>query len=296
MPKAVIDLGTNTFHMLIVEETVDGQLKTIYKERSFVKLALGGIQCISGDAFERGLETMIHFSKVLKEYNVKDVRAIGTAALRTASNGQAFLETVKEQTEIKIELITGDEEALYIYEGVRNNVALREEVDLIMDVGGGSVELILANQERMIWAASFPVGISVLYRKFHKSDPILSHEVSALQAFLKSELEPFANIVKQYCPLRLIGATGTFELLTHFEFTQNASLPASVNQEMFKKWKDIIVQTSLEERSRIECIPDSRRDMIVVAILLIDYVLDTACADEIVVSEYALKEGVLLAK
>lgn len=296
MLKAVIDLGTNTFHMLIVEEIVDGQLKTIYKERSFVKLALGGIQRINSDAYERGLETMVYFSKVLKDYNVNKVRAIGTAALRTASNGQAFLEEVKEQTGIKIELITGDEEALYIYEGVRNNIALREEVDLIMDVGGGSVELILANQEGMIWAASFPVGISVLYRKFHGSDPILSHEVSALQAFLKSELQPFADIVKQYCPRRLIGATGTFELLTQFECTQNDSLPASVDREMFRKWKDIIVQSSLEQRSQIECIPDSRRDMIVVAILLIDHVLDTACADEIVVSEYALKEGVLLTK
>ncbi|NJK83906.1 MAG: hypothetical protein HC912_08960 [Saprospiraceae bacterium] len=148
---AVIDLGTNTFHLLIVEQN----RQKLYQERQFVKLAENGIEHISAAPFQRGIETMLHFHRVLKKFDVQQVQAFGTAALRTAHNGSAFIEEVEEATGIEIQLISGEREAALIQKGVAQAIPATDAHSLIMDIGGGSVEFILANQHEVFWAQSF---------------------------------------------------------------------------------------------------------------------------------------------
>jgi exopolyphosphatase/guanosine-5'-triphosphate,3'-diphosphate pyrophosphatase len=114
----------------------------------------------------------IFFAGMLKKHHVKKVRAIGTAALRSAENGQEFIQEVEKLTGITINQISGDEEARLISEGVRLAFPMDEEPVLIMDVGGGSVEYIICNRDEIFWKQSFNIGISVLYNKFHKTEPI----------------------------------------------------------------------------------------------------------------------------
>ena len=116
--RAVIDLGTNTFHLLTADIAPNGRLTEVYRERIFVKLAADGIERIGLAPFERGISALVHFRKKLDEYKVIDFRAIGTAALRTATNGEEFVDRAMAEAGIPILLISGDEEADFITHGV----------------------------------------------------------------------------------------------------------------------------------------------------------------------------------
>ena len=186
MPKryAVIDLGTNTFHLLVAEQQADNNFKELYRKRFFVKLAEEGIETIGKASLKRGLAALQHFRQVISELQVDKVKAIGTAALRTASNGPAFIKQVKEELDLSIELITGNQEAAYIHQGVAMAVPFQANNYLLMDIGGGSVEFIIANKDKVHWAQSFPIGVGVLFKNFHQHEPILSTEITATKSFI----------------------------------------------------------------------------------------------------------------
>ena len=125
------------------------------------------------------------FRIILDKLQIKKVKAIGTAALRTASNGQEFIDTVKKKYNISIELIDGNREAELIYKGVILAIPFQEKNYLLMDIGGGSVEFIIANKNKVLWAKSFPIGVAVLYKRFQHSEPILPEEVKGVKAFFR---------------------------------------------------------------------------------------------------------------
>ncbi len=293
MKKAVIDLGTNTFHLLIVELTGAKQFKEIYRERIYVKLAEGGIETIIPTAIERAENAMFYFSKKLKEYDCPTVKAIGTAALRTASNGVDFIEKIKRETGIQIELIDGMEEANLIYHGVRNCVAFDAENQLIIDIGGGSTEFILCNDEVVHWAQSFPIGVGVLHKKFHHTEPISESEIAATQKHLEETLEPLFSKIKKYQPTVLTGSAGAFEtisqMMPHVKMTDHFNI---LKMEHFPAIRDFVLNASLEERLAHPNISEMRAEMMVVALILIQFVLEKTGIEQVFVSNYALKEGV----
>ncbi len=291
---AVIDLGTNTFHLLIAEDGgVDG-FREVYRERRFVKLAEKGIKTIDDDAFERGLIAMNEFHGKLKEFQVNTYRALGTAALRTASNGQEFMAEIKNQTGIDIEVISGSREARLIYQGVKNIVPIEDGNDLIMDIGGGSVEFIIARDSGIVWSHSFPIGIAVLFHKFHKEDPISEEEKEAIKQFLDSELTLLIKALKQFKVNRLIGAAGSFDVLHQLSAQYDEQKSFSISLDQFKGFYHLITSTTIKERLQMGSIPEKRILMVVVAFILMQYILDKSEVSEIVFSPFSLKEGVLL--
>ena len=291
---AIIDLGTNTFHLLVAEQQLDNSFKELYRKRYFVKLAEKGIETIGQASLQRGLVALQHFRQVIDKLQVKKVKAIGTAALRTATNGPAFVQQVKEELNISIELITGSQEAAYIHQGVAMAVPFQEENYLLMDIGGGSVEFIIANKETVHWAESFPIGVGVLYKKFHQHKPILPTEITAAKAFIDRFLNPLQKALQQFPASILVGASGTFEVL-EFLLAKDKVHPtyAYVNVSDFHPFYQKIRQTTIEERLRLKEIPDTRADMIVVAVILIDYIINLVDIKQIIVSKYAMKEGIL---
>lgn len=291
---AVIDLGTNTFHLLIVE--AEGQkFKVLYRERRFIKLAEEGIEKIGTAPFQLAISTMEHYHAVLKQFQVEQIKAFGTAALRTASNGKMLMELIEVKTGIKVQLISGAREAALIHKGVAQAFAIGEENVLIMDIGGGSVEFIIANQQEVIWAKSFPIGVAVLFHQFHKSDPISADEIDALKTYLKQMLMPLdtalaTNEAIQY----LIGASGTFDVLEN-------NLPLQTKEQTHTKvavdaiyaYNAEIIATTLAERLAITTIPTARAELLVVALILVEVVLEKITAQSVVISKYAMKEGML---
>jgi hypothetical protein len=291
---AVIDLGTNTFHILIAEDDgVDG-FREVYRERRFVKLADQGIGVISDDAFARGLEAMKAFRKKLEEYEVRNHMALGTAGLRTAANGNAFIRQVKKEANIEIQLISGSREARLIYAGVNYKAPSSSGTDLIMDIGGGSVEFIIVNKSGILWAQSFPIGIAVLFHRYHQNDPISDDEREAIRHFLDSELAVLYQVFKKYNINRLIGAAGSFDVLEQLSFQDDKLEAFSVSLDQFHAFFQTIVTATTQERLEMENIPEKRVDMIVVAFILMRHILEKSGAEEIIFSPYALKEGVLL--
>ncbi|MCB0650358.1 MAG: DUF3137 domain-containing protein [Saprospiraceae bacterium] len=291
---AVMDLGTNTFHLLIAEDDgIDG-FREIYRERRFVKLAAKGIGTICPEAIERGLEAMKEFKNKLEEFEVEIQMALGTAALRTATNGEEFIKKVKKVTGIDIQLISGSREARLIYEGVNYMVPSHKEPDLIMDIGGGSVEFIIVNKFGILWAQSFPVGIAVLFHDFHKSDPISMEEREAIHQFLDEVLTPLNRAFEKYKVKRLIGAAGSFDVLQHLSLQEDPTKPFSITIDQFKTFFQSIVSATFNERLEMENLPEKRVDMIVVAFILMQHILKKTGVQKIVFSPYAMKEGVLL--
>jgi len=295
--RAVIDLGTNTFHLLIADIVPKGHLTEVYRERIFVKLAADGINRIGAAPFERGISALVHFRKKLDEYKAADLRAIGTAALRTATNGEEFVDRAMNEAGIPIQLISGDEEAGFITNGVLHALPPLTERILIMDIGGGSTEFIIAEASGVFWRKSFPVGVSVLYNGFHQADPISSAEITQLKNFLTEQLAPLREAL-QACPTQhLVGAAGTFDVLA--ERLRDASAPQhptshQLSLEGFLPLYERIVSADLAGRLALPDVPDERADMIVVAMILLRFVLDLAKIERITVSDYAMKEGVLI--
>ncbi len=290
----VIDLGTNTFHLLIIEKISAGKFHEIFRKRVFVKLASEGIETIGAAPFQRGLDTLLNFSQILKKHSVKNIRAIGTAALRTASNGSDFVQLISQATGIQIELIDGKEEARLIYQGVKQAFPIDEKKVLIMDIGGGSVEFIIANKSGIQWSQSFPIGVAVLFKCFHKNDPISNTEIQRINTYLTQILQPLFIALETHSIDQLIGASGTFDVLELFLAEENrSSLYATVPVLSYHHFSKKIIHTTVAERLANQRLPDSRADLIVVALVLIDFIVETTNVSSIITSAYAMKEGVL---
>ena len=293
--RAVIDLGTNTFHLLGVRVDADGRLHELLRQRRFVFLASEGIEHIGQAAFERAMATMQEFAEALRAAGITRVRALGTAALRTADNGRELIRAIAERTGIHTELIDGREEARLIHRGVTAAVPRIEGRGLIMDIGGGSVEFILVSEDRVLWAESYPIGIAVLRRRFHRSDPLGATEETGLRAFLRGALRPLAEQLTVAPAKLMLGASGTFDVIGDLLPTERSGAHfRRVAVSAVRPFIDRLRSSTLQTRLGIPGLPKERAELIVVALLLIEEVLALSAFEAVEVSDYAMKEGALL--
>lgn len=291
----VIDCGTNTFTLSLFEIKSPTKFKRINKLRHFVELAEEGIHAIGPKAFARGLEAFKSFHAFLKDYPDSPVFAMGTAALRRAANRDEFIKAVKEVSNIDISIIDGDKEAWLIYKGVERAAPLSEKPSLIMDIGGGSVEFIVANEKELLWAKSYSIGNSVLFEKFHRSNPVATSEIQALETFLKVELQDLFEVLKQYSIEHLIGASGSFDVLdTLVGLKVKEEHYGYIEMDDFDKLHDWLIHTTLEERLALQKLPPTRAKLIVMSVCLIHFIKNKLAVNQLVASDYALREGVIV--
>jgi len=299
---AVMDLGTNTFHLLIAEPDAENFFKEVQHEYVGVKLGEGGINegTIKPEAYQRGLDTLISFQNIIEQQNVNKVMAIATSALRSASNGQQFINDVKSRTGIPIETISGDTEAGYIYQGVRASGCLTNATSLIIDIGGGSVEFILANRHEIFYKQSFEIGAARLMAKFHRTDPIAPDEVLELHRYLDDKLMPLFAALVNHQISNLIGSSGAFETFAELiELHKGHTFNLKDNKIYNFKEEDLlqntnqIIHANHNERAATKGIIPVRVDMIVVASLITQYIMKKLELNNVVMSAYSLKEGVL---
>ncbi len=291
---AVIDLGTNTFHLLVAEKSENKVFSEIHRQRFYVRLAEEGIATIGAAPIQRGLHALKTFRAILDKLGVKKVKALGTAALRTATNGTTFIQKVKKEFDIQVELIDGNREAELIYKGVELAVPFKAANYLLMDIGGGSVEFIIANNQKVHWAQSFPIGLAVLFKKIHQQDPINQQAIETIYAYINSFLSPLYEALIQFPVTTLVGAAGTFDVLESI-LAKNQGLKhhAYIEVKDFEPLYNRLIKSTIEERYKMKDIPDTRADMIVVAFILIEFILKKTQVKEIIVSNFALKEGVI---
>ncbi|MGY4536855.1 exopolyphosphatase/guanosine-5'-triphosphate,3'-diphosphate pyrophosphatase [Mucilaginibacter sp. UYNi724] len=298
---AVMDLGTNTFHLLVAEGTAENFTEILHLNEG-VKLGEGGINkgLIQPEAFERGIATMKRFRSHIDANSVTESRAIGTSAIRSAANGQDFIREVKEQAHIDIELINGEQEATYIYEGIKASGCLTNENALIMDIGGGSVEFIIGNNKKVLWKESFEIGAARLMDKFHQTDPIPVTSIKQMSRYLDAKLIDLFGAALQHKPVRIIGSSGAFESFAEvIERTKGRTFYLK-NTKAYEFDTDnlldlieLLIKSNHSLRASIKGIIPVRVDMIVVASLLTIYMMQKMGVPDVSMSTYSLKEGVL---
>ncbi len=301
MPRiAVIDLGTNTFHLLIAAVDQQGY-EILHKEKRSVKIGEGGISqgIITREASARALATLAGFKIIMEEQGVQKSFATATSAFRNASNGVELTHQVEQSTGIKIEIIDGEREAELIYQGVQEALEIGPQPALVMDIGGGSVEFIIGTNQNIYWRQSFEIGAQRLLDHYHYHDPIIPQEVVKLESLLDNRLADLAAAMEQYNPRVLIGSSGTFDTLSEI-YSQDQELGMATNPERpltlagYQKIHQQLISSTRTQRLQIPGMIEMRVDMIVVASCLISYVLDRFNIEEIRVSNYALKEGLLM--
>lgn len=294
-------MGTNTFHLLVAEANEKGKFSIIHRDREAAKIGKGGINqsYIREEAINRAINTMQSFRQSIDSYGVTDIYAFGTSALRNATNCSEVIQKIKAATGIQAKIISGDDEAEFIYKGVRSSMEMGSEKSLIVDIGGGSVECIIANNTNTFWKKSFEIGAQRLLEQYHKNDPISKDEISALNAFFDQKLKPLFEALAKNPAQILIGASGAFDTLSDI-FCFQERIPKTDEQtetpltvQGFHTIYEDIIKKNRRERMETPGMIEMRVDMIVVASCLVHHILSRNPFTQLRVSTYSLKEGVL---
>lgn len=304
MYVAVLDLGTNTFNLAIAREGENKLIDIVYSTKIPVKLGEGGINTghIAPGAFARGIDAINKHYNTLLDFNVEKLLAFGTSALRTAINGGEFLAKIKDLTGITIEIISGDREAELIYYGVRQTYNMNSDKFLILDIGGGSNEFVIANHKQIFWKKSYKLGIARLLEKFNPSDPISDTEITEIKNFIDTQLSELYEQTTLHKITGLIGASGSFETflamiegrvisdeIASDKISNSTPIPLGLFNSLHSK---LIHSTSLE-RSKMKGLEPMRIEMIVLASLFVNFIIGKLNIQKIIQSNFSLKEGVL---
>lgn len=296
MIRAVIDIGTNTAHILI-GEVVDGKIiKVIHKRRCYTFLGDDGLDFISEAAIHRLLEALTQFEKDIKQHDCTDVRIFATEGLRSAKNGPGIQRDLEKRFKWPISIITGLQESELIYKGVLQAADLSKGNYLIMDIGGGSVEFIASKNGKKIFNESFPIGISRLFQKFHFNDPIEVQEFAKIGTYLSHVLQNLWRTLETAKEsYQLVGCAGTFEIfLDHGALNNHEISIKTVNTSRVQNLLSQVLDKNLEERQMVDDLPKERAKYIVVALVLIQYMIKELKSSSFKVCKYALKEGALV--
>ncbi len=309
---AVLDLGTNTFKLLIAEPGPQG-FRIIFRKQIPVLMGQDGISegLIHTSAEDRLRKAMGEARDIIEEYQLdkNQVRGVATSVYRSTRNGPRVIRDLEKYSGYPIQIIEGDEEAAYIYDGVKQALHLGDENALLVDIGGGSVEFIICNRRKLLWKKSYEIGGQRLYDQFMRSDPISLLDQQRLQIFLDSQLFELSNIIFHYSPKVLIGSAGGFETLAAIDYARkhpDADLSRFVDnnhqlllsshtierEEFHDLYRDLI-RKNRDERLAMPGMAPFRVGMIVVAACLVQFLLDVYDLDSLKISAYSLKEGVL---
>lgn len=253
-----------------------------------------GLGYIKVEAMKRGLIALEKFHSLLIDFDVSQFRITGTAALRQASNTEVFSNILKDKFGFNLEVISGDEEALFIANGVSLIVPIFESESLIMDIGGGSVEFIYCRDGKIEQFQSFPLGVALLFNEFQTTDPISQKEIQQVLNHIHTTVGEFFQHIGKV-PFTLVGASGTFDVIDEILGVPRDGMRSRYVQiEEVRRLLSKVLSSTLEERLVMPGIPQNRAQLIVVAMLLIDYVLTNCVVEEITASPFALKEGIFL--
>lgn len=296
---AVIDLGTNTCNLLIANILPDNSFETLYDRKLPVKLGLGGIHkdILLPEAIERGISALQSHSETIQEYGVSQVKVIGTSALRGATNRNEFIERVKSLLGWEIEIIDGELEAELIFKGVRLSLPDGIGKYLILDIGGGSTEFILADNNNIIWKKSFNIGIARALETLQMSDPVTSSEILAFEQWFDEHLQELWIICEQYQPQTLVGCSGAFD--TFMDIHEKAIPDLKIRGVSEFPLNDYhlihnrLIHSDQETRSKMEGMDQMRVEMIVIASVFTNFILKRLQVKKLLHTHNSLKEGVM---
>ncbi len=298
MRVAVIDLGTNTCNLLIAD--MDPPVYNIlHQSKQLVKLGDDKINEneISFPATSRVLQSFQIHKNIIDVYHAEKVRVVATSAVRTAENKIEFLEQISENSGLIVKLISGEKEAELIFEGVLLAFNDFKKPALILDIGGGSNELIIANDKKMLWKESQPTGMARVINRFKISDPIQPNEIEQLQNYFFELHKNAFEKCKTENVKTLVGCSGAFDTIADMIDQVNPGEKMRKTQKIsindFYEIYETLIKSTRVQRLSMKGMDYVRVDLIVPAVILIEHLISEIGITQITQTDYALREGVL---
>lgn len=300
MRFSVIDIGTNTFKLIVAEINAN-DFDIIFEIKRGVQLGKDSYRdnIISDTAFKRAVVCLNEFITLSQKFNSGVPKIYATAAVRDARNGKEFVQKILREIGLKIKTITGAREAELISKGVLSALEEIPERLLIMDIGGGSTEFIDVQKGIPVWKKSFPLGAFSLLQKLKPSDPVTSEDIARFNNFLESELK---DVFQRFSDVHfiLVGSSGSFESFfdtINFELLENQERDRRKCEVLHFNKLDLLFELLLtsnrKERLKLKGLPEYRVDTIVIASLVLNFLISTLKPVKVITSFRALKEGVI---
>jgi len=298
---AGIDIGSNTLRLLIAKLDSPNGLIELDSDLRITRLGEGlhreGV--LSSSAMARTVSVLKEFKEKISGYEVDDLIVIGTSAAREAKNREEFLGRVKEETGFAVELISGIEEARRTFLGVLVGVGPIRPRMVVMDIGGGSTEFIIGEHGKPSQIMTTDLGVVTLTERYLTTDPVSAQDFDALQAAIENRLKPIRGSLVAEKPFCLVGTAGTITTLAAMDQRLDRYDPCRVNRYPLKKsavarmLREFLSKTS-QERSRMPSLEKGRENIIVAGTAILMMTMDRLECNELLVSDYGLREGILL--
>jgi exopolyphosphatase/guanosine-5'-triphosphate,3'-diphosphate pyrophosphatase len=302
MRLAAIDIGTNSVHMIVVRVRPDLSFEVVDREKEMVRLGAGGLdgRSLTEPAMSAALLALAKFRRIAESHRVDEILAAATSATREAKNGPEFLGRIASETGIRPRVISGTEEARLIHRAAVYGVDVMRGHAVVIDIGGGSVEITLGGAKRPTLGRSFKIGVIRLTERFVRSDPLAPRDERKLVRFVNSEIDGLAGQIVEAGFDRVIGTSGTIlslgTMAAHAESgrapdeLRNLRIPARQIHRIRKQ----VVSLGLQQRLKLPGLEPKRGDIVVAGAVLLDTILRRLGATEITLCDLALREGLIL--
>lgn len=300
MKLAAIDIGTNSIHLVVVE--LDGPaFHVIDREKSMVRLGLGmfGEMRLTERAFKEGVEVMVRYAKLAESRGVEEILAVATSATREADNGTEFLNAIFDATGVMPRVISGTEEARLIFLGVRHAIDLGRERGLVIDIGGGSVEVTVGDDKEVLMGQSMRLGVQRLLHRQGGAQPLGTRERYELSGYVQGVAAEVLAEAKRFAATRFVGTSGTIRTLGEAAHLLAGGAPLrSFNAHVVKR-RDLrelvkrLCESDAAKRAKMPGVGEARADTVHLGGVLLLELLETLGADELTLCDSSLREGVI---
>lgn len=302
MRLAAIDIGTNSIHMIVVRVRPDLSFEIIDREKEMVRLGAGGLdgRALAKPAMDAALLVLSKFRRLAESHRVERIEAVATSAVREAQNGGEFLKAIVSQTGIRARVISGNEEARLIHLAAAYGVGMSSDVGVVIDIGGGSVEITRGSGPKMTVGRSFKLGVIRLTERFVKSDPISERDERKMVRFIEAELKAYLKDLATAGFARVIGTSGTIlSVGTIAAADEDGVAPTSIRNrriaaKQVHRVREILCTVGLRKRVLVPGLDPRRADIAVAGSILIDVILRRLGADELTLCDMSLREGLVL--
>jgi exopolyphosphatase/guanosine-5'-triphosphate,3'-diphosphate pyrophosphatase len=300
---AAIDIGTNSIHLVVARFGEGSQFEVIAREKEMVRLGSGSgdMKELASDAIDRGIDTLQRFRRIADISDAK-VYAVATSAVREAENAQLFIDRAFDEAGVDVEIISGVEEARLIHLGVLQSLPVFDRRLVLIDIGGGSTEILVGEQGETLTAGSLKIGAIRLTRRFFRTDRLHPSAVDACRRYIRAGLVPMAREVRRSGFEVAVGSSGTIEAVASMAHAMRdaATPPRTFNgfeltrRDVKQVVKALVGADSLDDRRRLPGVDPTRADILLAGALILEQAMAELDIDSLVVSDYALREGVLL--
>ena len=300
MKLAAIDIGTNSIHLVVVE--FDGRtFHVIDREKSMVRLGLGMFEDmrLTERAFDEGVEVLARYTKLAESRGVDEILAVATSATREAENGTELLNAIFQRTGVMPRVISGSEEARLIFLAVKHSIDFGDERCLVIDIGGGSVEVAVGDHDEVLLAQSMRLGVQRLLHRQGSAQPLSNRELYELSGYVQGAAAEVMAEAKRFGATRFVGTSGTIRTLGEAAHLMAGGAPfRSLNAETVKR-KDLrelvkkLCELDTPKRAKLPGVVEARADTIHIGGVLLLELLEMAHGEELTLCDASLREGVI---